>query len=116
MTTKTYNSLSRRGFIAASTGGAAATVLAAPPAISQGNLNWRMQTHWPTGNWYYDDVFVKFCDRVTNATGGELTITPVQNDGIVPTGQVLTAVRRGLLESAFIYPAYWIGRMPSKAI
>ncbi|MFP5508483.1 MAG: TRAP transporter substrate-binding protein [Alphaproteobacteria bacterium] len=115
MTTKiktTDKSLSRRGFFAASAGAAAATALAAPPAIAQGNVTWRMQTHWPTGNWYYEDVFVKFCNRITEATGGELTITPVQNDGVVPTGEVLNAVRRGLLESAFIYPAYWIGRMP----
>ena len=31
----------------------------------------------------------------------------------MPTGEVLNAVRRGLLESAFIYPAYWIGRVPA---
>ncbi|UZD90369.1 TRAP transporter substrate-binding protein [Cognatishimia activa] len=111
-TTKT----SRRGFLTAtaSTAAAAATgsMLAAPPAIAAGKITWRMQTHWPTGNWYYEDVFVKFCDRITEATNGELTITPVQSNGIVPTGEVLNAVRRGLLESAFIYPAYWIGRIP----
>jgi len=103
---------SRRAFLTASTAAVAGTVLAAPPAIAQGNVTWQMQTHWPTGNWYYEDVFVKFCNRITEATGGELTIKPIQNDGLVRTGEVLDAVRRGLLESAFIYPAYWIGRIP----
>lgn len=103
---------SRRGFFAASAGAAAGVTLAAPPAIAQNRVTWRMQTHWPTGNWYYEDVFVRYCNRITEATGGELTIEPVHPDGIVPTGEVLNAVRRGLLESAFIYPAYWIGRLP----
>ncbi|WP_372892383.1 TRAP transporter substrate-binding protein [Rhodosalinus sp.] len=111
--TKSNPSLSRRGFFAASAGAAAGTALAAPPVIAQGNTVWRMQTHWPTGNWYYDDIFVKFCNRITEATGGELTVEPYAPGAVVPTGDVLNAVRRGLLESAFIYPAYWIGRVPA---
>ncbi|TRW92243.1 twin-arginine translocation signal domain-containing protein [Paracoccus sp. M683] len=106
---------SRRHFLTGTTAALATATLAAPPAIAQGTTTWRMQTHWPTGNWYYEDVFVKFCNRITEATGGELTITPVQNDGLVRTGEALDAVRRGLLESAFIYPAYWIGRIPAAA-
>ncbi|MBY6092595.1 TRAP transporter substrate-binding protein [Maritimibacter alkaliphilus] len=109
--TRDTTPLTRRKLFTAG-GGAAAATLAAPAAIAQGKVTWRMQTHWPTGNWYYEDVFVRFCDRITEATNGELTVEPVQNDGIVPTGEVLNAVRRGLLESAFIYPAYWIGRIP----
>ncbi len=104
--------LSRRGFFAASAGAAAGATLAAPAAIAQSRVTWRMQTHWPTGNWYYDDVFVRYCNRITEATAGELTVEPIQPEGIVPTGEVLNAVRRGLLESAFIYPAYWLGRIP----
>ncbi len=106
---------SRRRFLAGSAAATAGLALAAPPAIAQGKVTWQMQTHWPTGNWYYQDVFVRFCNRVTEATGGELTINPVQSDGLVRTGEVLDAVRRGLLESAFIYPAYWIGRIPAAA-
>lgn len=105
----------RRKFLTGSTVAIAAGALAAPPAIAQGKTTWQMQTHWPTGNWYYQDVFVKFCNRISEATAGELTITPVQSDGLVRTGEVLDAVRRGLLESAFIYPAYWIGRIPAAA-
>jgi TRAP-type mannitol/chloroaromatic compound transport system substrate-binding protein len=111
--TKKTQPLSRRGFFAASAGAAAGVSLAAPAAIAQSNTVWRMQTHWPTGNWYYDEVFVKFCNRITEATGGELTVEPHAPESLVPTGEVLNAVRRGLLESAFIYPAYWIGRVPA---
>ena len=74
--TKKIQPLSRRGFFAASAGAAAGVTLAAPAAIAQTKTVWRMQTHWPTGNWYYEDVFVKFCNRITAATGGELTIEP----------------------------------------
>lgn len=112
MTDKTQP-VSRRAFFAASAGAAAGVALAAPPAIAQARTVWRMQTHWPAGNWYYDEVFVRFCNRITAATGGELTVEPYAPDAIVPTGEVLNAVRRGLLESAFIYPAYWIGRVPA---
>jgi TRAP-type mannitol/chloroaromatic compound transport system substrate-binding protein len=105
--------ISRRNLITGSAGAAAATALAAPPVIAQGNTVWRMQTHWPTGNWYYESLFVKFCNNITEATGGELTVEPVAPGGVVPTGEVLNAVRRGLLESAFNYPAYWIGRIPA---
>lgn len=104
--------LTRRKFVVGAAGLATASTFAAPPVIAKGGITWRMQTHWPTGNWYYKDVFIKFCDRITKATNGELTIKPVQSNGTVPTGEVLNAVRRGLLESAFIYPAYWIGRIP----
>lgn len=113
--TRTETTPSRRRFLAGSAAATAGLALAAPPAIAQGKVTWQMQTHWPTGNWYYQDVFVRFCNRVTEATGGELTINPVQSDGLVRTGEVLDAVRRGLLESAFIYPAYWIGRIPAAA-
>jgi TRAP-type mannitol/chloroaromatic compound transport system substrate-binding protein len=105
--------ISRRNLITGTAGAAAATALAAPPVIAQGNTVWRMQTHWPTGNWYYESLFVKFCNMITEATGGELTVEPVAPGGVVPTGEVLNAVRRGLLESAFIYPAYLIGRIPA---
>lgn len=111
--TENTKSVSRRNFLAASAGTAAGLSLAAPPAIAQGTTTWRMQTHWPTGNWYYDEVFVRYCNRITEATGGELTVEPYAPGAIVPTGEVLNAVRRGLLESAFIYPAYWIGRIPA---
>ena len=113
MTKTTSKNPTRRAFLTGTTAAVAGTTLTAPPAIAQGQITWQMQTHWPTGNWYYEEVFVKFCDRITDATGGELTIKPVQNDGLVRTGEVLDAVRRGLLESAFIYPAYWIGRIPA---
>lgn len=109
---KTPSQITRRTLLGSAAAAGTGAVLAAPPAIAQGKTTWRMQTHWPTGNWYYEDVFVKFANRITEATGGELTIEPVQNDGIVPTGEVLNAVRRGLLESAFIYPSYWMGRIP----
>jgi TRAP-type mannitol/chloroaromatic compound transport system substrate-binding protein len=104
--------LSRRKFIAGTAGAAAGVTLAAPPVIASSKVVWRMQTHWPTGNWYYEDVFVKFCNRITEATAGELTVEPVASDTIVPTGEVLNGLRRGVLDSAFFYPAYWIGRIP----
>lgn len=57
--TKTIN---RRSFLTTGATAAAAvavTGLSAPAVIAspKQKIKWRMQTHWPTGNWYYDPIF-----------------------------------------------------------
>lgn len=109
--------ISRRGLLAAS--GAAGGVLAslAAPAVVQAQdkkprFRWRMQTHWPQGTWYYKEIFQKMADEVKAATDGELEIETHHPGSVVSTGDVLRAVQRGNLDSAFTWPAYWIGQIP----
>ena len=114
------NKISRRdvlkaGVATAAAGAAgAATVFpkVASAAAGRTKMRWRMQTHWPTGVGYYKDVYVRFCDRVRAATDGDLDITPLPPGAIVPTGDVLEALGRGLFEISLIWPAYWIGKIP----
>ncbi|WP_290650432.1 TRAP transporter substrate-binding protein [Aquisalimonas sp.] len=110
------NDMSRRKFLTASAGATvgAAAALGAPAVIASRNskVKWRMQTHWPRGTWYYDDVFQKFAERVTEATDGELEIEPHAPGSVVSTGDTLRAVARGTLDSAFTWPSYWIGDIP----
>lgn len=108
--------ISRRGVLAAS--GAAGGVLAslAAPAVraqeKKPRFRWRMQTHWPQGTWYYKEIFQRMADEIEAATDGELVIEPHHPGSVVSTGDVLRAVQRGTLDSAFTWPAYWIGQIP----
>lgn len=101
--------LIKTGLVAAAAG---AVALAPGSARAKEKIKWRMQTHWPTGVGYYKDVYVRFCDRVRAASDGELDITPLPPDAIVPTQDVFQAVGRGLFEISLIWPAYWIGKVP----
>lgn len=109
--------LNRRKFLTSSAVAAAgtATMIGAPAVIAnpKKTMTWRMQTHWPQGSWYYEPVFQRFADRIKEATNGELVIETHQPGSIVSTGDVLKGVRRGTLESAFLYPAYWVGDIPA---
>lgn len=112
--------LNRRKFLtsgatAAAAAGTATLIGGAPAVIANPRepITWRMQTHWPKGSWYYEPVFQRYADRIKEATNGELVIETHQPGSIVSTGDVLRGVRRGTLESAFIYPAYWVGDIPA---
>ena len=91
--------ISRRNVIKAGVAAAAAGAATVFPKVasakSKKKIRWRMQTHWPTGVGYYKDVYVKFCDRVRAATGGELDITPLPPGAIVPTKDVFEAIDEG---------------------
>ncbi|MFV8833345.1 TRAP transporter substrate-binding protein [Aquisalimonas sp. APHAB1-3] len=108
-------SMSRRNFLktsAAATAGATAAIGAPAVIASNNSFKWRMQTHWPTGTWYYEAVFQELANRVYEATDGELEIETHRPGSVVSTGDTLRAVRRGTLDSAFTWPSYWIGEIP----
>lgn len=113
---KGQNHYSRRNILAGS-GLAVGTLagLTSPLARAQEKkprFRWRMQTHWPQGTWYYDAIFKKMAEEIKAATEGELEIETHHPGSIVRTGDVLRAVQRGNLDSAFTWPAYWIGQIP----
>ncbi|NYT64409.1 TRAP transporter substrate-binding protein DctP [Alcaligenaceae bacterium] len=111
------NQQSRRSFLLA-TGGVAAGTLAsvhAPAVMASGKqpkFRWKIQTHWPQGTWYYQAIFQKMADDVKAATDGELELETHHPGSVVGTGDVLRAVQRGTLDSAFTWPAYWVGQIP----
>ena len=73
---------------------------------------WRIQCHWPVGVGYYKLYYEGFCNRVREASGGEIDITPYAPDTIVPTKDTLEACGSGLLDMNFCWPAYWQGKSP----
>jgi len=109
--------ISRRKMLKGGIAGAAAGAALTFPGIakaksSRKKIKWRMQTHWPTGVGYYQDVYVRFCENVKAATDGDLDITPLPSGAVVPSKDVFQAVGRGMLDCAMIWPAYWIGQVP----
>ena len=109
--------ISRRSVIKAGVAASIAGAASVMPKVARAGskkkkIRWRMQTHWPTGVGYYQEVYVKFCDRVRAASDGELDITPLPPGAIVPTKDVFEALGRGLFEISLIWPTYWIGKVP----
>ncbi|MCV2882987.1 TRAP transporter substrate-binding protein [Actibacterium sp. XHP0104] len=104
--------INRRRLLSGGALAAGATMLSAPAVLAQEQIKWRIQSHWTPGVEYYDSVYVEFARWVTEATDGEVQIEALQADTVAPTGEVLGALRRGLLDAAFIFPGYWIGKIP----
>jgi len=104
--------LSRRKMLTAGAVGAAASTLPAPAVLAQEKIRWRVQSHWTPGVEYYESIYSQFCRNVMAATDNEIEFEILQANTIVPTSEILGALRRGLLDSSFIFPGYWIGRIP----
>jgi len=77
---------------------------------------WRMQAHWPVGVEYYKLYYQGFCNRVREATDGEVDITPFAPDTIVPTADTLDACGSGLIDLNWCWASYWQGKMPVSAL
>ena len=100
--------------------GAAASVTAAAGTLGgatkafganeKAKFKLRMQCHWPVGVGYYKLYFEGYCNRVREATDGEVDITPFPPDTIVPTKDTLDACGGGLLDMNWCWPAYWQGK------
>jgi TRAP-type mannitol/chloroaromatic compound transport system substrate-binding protein len=99
---KKENSMSmikRRQFLtkAGAAGAAAGTVLAAPPAIGQEPIRWRMQTY--AGATLGQYVTQPFVDAFNEAANGEMVIELFFADQIVPTGELFRAMQAGTIDA-----------------
>lgn len=92
-------SASRRKFLgrAGLGGAAAATGLAAPPAIAQEPIRWRLQTY--AGATLGEHVTKPVVDMINTAAKGELEIELYYADQIVPTGELFQALQRGTIDA-----------------
>jgi len=95
---------------------AAGSLVGAASSFAQGakqpKFKFRMQCHWPVGVGYYKLHFEGYCNRVREATDGEVLIQPFAPDTIVPTKDTLEACGSGLLDMNWCWGAYWQGKMP----
>ena len=76
---------------------AASTTLAAPAAIAQEPIRWRMQTY--AGATLGQFVTQPFVDAFNKAANGEMVIELFYADQIVPTGELFRAMQAGTIDA-----------------
>ncbi len=108
----------RRAFIRKAGGGtvaAAALVAAASsfpkPSLSQGAMQWRMQTTWPKNFPGLGTGANKLAEFIGKASGGRLTVEVFGGGEIVPPFETMDAVSSGTLEMGHGAPYYWKGKV-----
>jgi len=111
--------MKRRDFLRTTTFGVAAAGVAAAsfpkPAISQGNRELRMVTSWPKGFPGLGTAAQRYAQRVSDMTGGRITIKEFAGGELVHPLKVHDAVQEG---SADIYHSadyYFQGKSPAYA-
>ena len=110
--------LKRRDFIkTASTATLAATAVAASsfpkPSLSQGRMQWRMQTTWPKNFPGLGTGANTLADYIGRASEGRLTVEVFGGGEIVPAFETMDAVAGGTIEMGHGAPYYWKGKIPA---
>jgi len=94
------SNLKRRQFLTkagVAAGAAAGTALAAPAAVAQEPIRWRMQTY--AGATLGQYVTQPFVDAFNKAANGEMVIELFFADQIVPTGELFRAMQAGTIDA-----------------
>jgi TRAP-type mannitol/chloroaromatic compound transport system substrate-binding protein len=74
-------------------------------------FKWRAQHLLPSQMETYKE-FARWCDHIKKASGGRLEIKPFPVGTIVPHAEQWEAVRKGVIEMALSYGAFWVGKTP----
>ena len=72
---------------------------------------WRAQHFLPSQMEGYKE-FARWCEKVEQASAGRLVIKPFPPGAAVPSAEQWESVRKGVLEMALSYGAYWVGKTP----
>ena len=100
--------MNRRSFITkAGIAGAAGLSTVAAPAIAQRKITWRMVTTWPKNFPGLGVGAQRLADRITAASGGQLTIQVYSAGELVPALQSIDAVIDGGAEMSHGAAYYW---------
>jgi TRAP-type mannitol/chloroaromatic compound transport system substrate-binding protein len=78
-------------------------------------IRWKAQSLFSTGELTYK-CFEDFCKRVNVMTDGRFEITPHPADAIVPTFEMLEAVKNNILQAMHTGAAYFMGKEPAFGI
>lgn len=106
------------GAITAGAAGAGAISLSTSfpkPALAQERVEWRMVTAWPKGLPGLGSSAERLAERITQLSGGRLTVKVFAGGELVSPLQGLAAVSQGLAEMAHDFSLYHIGQMPAAA-
>ncbi|MCC5858642.1 MAG: TRAP transporter substrate-binding protein DctP [Ectothiorhodospiraceae bacterium] len=84
-------------------------LVAAVPA-SADTTTWRVQAHWPSASTSYTDSLKFLADRLEERTDGRLKLQLFEAGSLVPTSEIFSAVRRGVVEMGTGSPGYVLDR------
>ena len=109
--------MDRRSALKASVaaGVAAGSATLAAPAISQGRKQWRMVTCWPKNFPGIGTSAESLARRITEMSGGKLTVKVYAAGEMVPALQALDAVIEGTAEMSHGAAYYWMNKSPAQA-
>lgn len=107
---------SRRKFLkGAALAGAAAGVAAPAVAQSQGPINMRWQSTWPSKDIFHEYA-LDYAKKVNDMTGGDLKIEVLPAGAVVPAFGLLDAVSKGTLDGGHGVLAYHYGKQTALAL
>lgn len=87
-------------------------VLSTTSAYSADNIVWKMASSWPD-NTILQESADSFADKVTQMSGGRLTIKSYPAGVLMGALEVADAVRMGTLDAAHSSPSYSVGQLPA---
>jgi TRAP-type mannitol/chloroaromatic compound transport system substrate-binding protein len=105
--------MDRRGFITKATAAGATAVAASTfsaPAVSQGKQEWRMVTAWPKGLPGLGTGAELLGKRITEMSGGRLSVRVFAAGELVPGLQTFEAVQNGTAEMGHDTPGFHLGK------
>jgi TRAP-type C4-dicarboxylate transport system substrate-binding protein len=85
-------------------------------SFAQSTYNWRLQSTYPVTSPFYKDVTTKLVQCIQENTGGRVKITMFPAGQLVPPGDVLDALGRGVFEMTAATGFYWGGILPEANI
>ena len=108
----------RAAGIAAAAAGLAACGEAGPQAAGASATDtrprqWKMVTSWPTNFPGLGSGAARLAERITQATGGRITVKVFGSGELVPPFEVFDAVSRGTAEIGHSAAYYWKGKLPA---
>lgn len=106
----------RRNFIGKASVLAVGAIAAPAVAKASTNLEWRMVTSWPSNAPGSGLTASRLAKRITEMSGGELSVSVYAAGELVPPFEVLDAVGAGTAEMGHTAPLFWQGKMPASAL
>ena len=103
--------MKRRTFLKAGSVAAASTV--ASPAVASGKRELKMALAWPLNYPGYGTSAQILAQKITEATGGRLTVTPYGANELVPVQDMFDAVAEGRVDMYHAIEYYWEDKNPA---
>ena len=103
--------MKRRRFLKGAAAAGVAATAWPKPALSQGRMEWRLQTTWPKDFPGLGTGANLLADMITRGSCGRLSVKVFGAGEIVPTYETMNAVHSGTFEMGHGAPYFWAGKV-----